>query len=49
MSSSVQEDENKRENKLPGRQTKFEASLFISKLTSRDYKITVLQLQQFKE
>ena len=44
MSSSKQE-----ENKPPGRQTKLEASLFISKLTSRDYKITVLQLQQFKE
>lgn len=37
------------ENKARGRQTKLEASLFISKLTSRDYKITVLQLQQFKE
>lgn len=26
------------ENKPPGRQTKLEASLFNSKLTSRDYK-----------
>lgn len=47
--SSFMQEVNQAENKPPGRQTKLEASLFISKLTSRDYKITVLQLQQFKE